>query len=255
MTTVHHINAGWLHVPPGPRACCHCLLLEDRRGVALVDTGIGLLDVRDPEGRVGAEAIKAAGFQFDEAEAAARQIERLGLRPADVKHIVLTHGDPDHAGGVADFPDAEVHLSEEEWASIRSGNPRYSAAQFAHGPRVRTYGPSGRRWFGMEAREVACGLEAEVLLVPLFGHTLGHCGVAVGREGRWVLHVGDTYYLRVELERDDHPVSQLAAARADDDAARRASLERIRRLVREHGGEVEVTGYHDVAELPRGGSA
>ena len=45
-----------------------------------------------------------------------------------------------------------------------------------------------------------------------------------------MLHVGDAYYLRVETERDDHPVSRLTAQRADDDRRRLASLEEIRRL-------------------------
>lgn len=65
-----------------------------------------------------------------------------------------------------------------------------------------------------------------------------------------MLHVGDAYYLRVELTTDDHPVSQIAAQRADDDAQRRASLERLRRLVRDHGDEVDLIGYHDLTELP-----
>lgn len=91
-----------------------------------------------------------------------------------------------------------------------------------------------------------------MFLVPLFGHTHGHCGVAVGRGGRWVLHVGDAYYLRVELETDGHPVSELARIRADDDARRRASLTELRRLVRDHAAEVELFGYHDFIEFPPG---
>lgn len=65
-----------------------------------------------------------------------------------------------------------------------------------------------------------------------------------------MLHVGDAYYLRVELTTDDHPVTQIAVQRADDNAQRRASLERLRRLVRDHGDEVAVIGYHDLTELP-----
>jgi hypothetical protein len=77
--------------------------------------------------------------------------------------------------------------------------------------------------------------------------------VALRQGGRWVLHVGDACYLKVELTSDDHPVSRLAAQRADDDASRRASLKQLRRLARDHRGEVELFGYHDSAEFPRGG--
>src|SRR5262249_51073131 len=100
---------------------------------------------------------------------------------------------------------------------------------------------------------VDLGPESEVMLIPLFGHTLGHCGVAIRRGDRWLLHVGDAYYLRVELTSDDHPVSRLTSQRADDDARRRASLEDLRRLARDHGDEIDLLGYHDVGEFPTQG--
>ena len=241
------------YAPPYPPAACHCLLLEDAAGLALVDAGIGLLDVRNPIGRIGQPLIDLAGFQFREGETAVRRIEALGLRPADVKHVVLTHGDPDHAGGLADFPHATVHVSQEEHAAVGRGHGRYLPVQFAHGVKWRPHPPADRRWFGLEARPVDLGFAAEVLLVPLFGHTLGHCGVAVRRGERWSLHVGDAYYLRAELDRDDHPVSALTALRADDNALRVASLEQLRRLHRDHAGEIDLFGYHDFGEFPSGG--
>jgi len=252
VTTINHINCGTLLVPTYPTVVCHCLLLEDDGRLALIDTGIGLEDVRHPRERLGQSLIDMAGFQLHESDTAVRRIEALGLRSEDVQHIVLTHGDPDHAGGLADFPKALVHLSQEEQAHIASGSERYVAAQFAHGPVWKTYGPSPRQWFGMEARSVDIGFSSEVLLIPLFGHTLGHCGVAVQQGNKWLLHGGDAYYLRVELSEDDHPVSAVAAQRADDDAARRASLAQLRCLVRDHSNDVDVIGYHDLTELPAG---
>ena len=249
MSNVHHINCGTLLVPGYPTVVCHCLLLEDSYGLTLVDTGIGLLDVRHPVERLGQPLIEAAGFQFNEADTAVRRIERLGFSAGDVRHIVLTHADPDHAGGLADFSSAEVHVSEEELRHVRSGHWRYAPRQFEHAPRWRTHGRSARTWFGLEARALPLALESEVLLVPLFGHTLGHCGVAIRQESRWLLHAGDAYYLRVELTEDDHPVSSLAAQRADSDELRRRSLGELRRLLSSHGEEIEILCYHDISEL------
>jgi glyoxylase-like metal-dependent hydrolase (beta-lactamase superfamily II) len=250
MTEVHHLRCGTIDAPGGSTAICHCLLLEDDRGLALVDTGIGLEDVRRPDDRLGRELIEAVGFRLIEDETATRQIERLGLAPAGLAQIILTHADPDHTGGLADFPDAAVYLAEEERLALESGNPRYVPTHFEHGPQWQPIPPSTRRWFGLEARPVPLGFASEVLLIPLFGHTVGHCGVAVEQGGRWLLHVGDAYYLRVETERDDHPVSQLSSARADDDARRREGLEEIRRLLRDHRDEVTLFGYHDPDEFP-----
>jgi glyoxylase-like metal-dependent hydrolase (beta-lactamase superfamily II) len=252
MIRIHHINCGTLLVPGYPTVVCHCLLLEDPQGLALVDCGIGLLDVRQPVERLGQALIDLAGFQFHEHDTAMRRIEALGLNPDDVRHIVLTHADPDHAGGLADFSNAIVHVSIEEQAHLESGHWRYVPVQFAHQPKWKTYGPSERTWFGLEARSVSLGFEAEVLLIPLFGHTLGHCGVAISQGNRWLLHVGDAYYLRAELTDDNHPVDAMAAQRAVDDAGRRSSLATLRRLAQNHAGEIDMVGYHDITELRAG---
>ncbi|MBA3832848.1 MAG: MBL fold metallo-hydrolase [Chthoniobacterales bacterium] len=251
MTTIHHLNCGVLHAPPYPRASCHCLLLEGPDTLTLIDTGIGLADVANPLERIGRPLIDIAGFKFNETDTAVRQIERLGFRATDVTDVVLTRGDPDHTGGLADFPEADIHISEEEHARVLSGNARYLPAHFAHGPRWKTYPPSTRRWFGLEARPIALCLASEVLLIPLAGHTLCHSGVAIQQGERWLLHVGDAYYLRVELVGDNHPVSALTTQRADDDALRRQSLEQLRRLARDHQAEVEIVGYHDFTEFPQ----
>ncbi|MGL4464594.1 MAG: MBL fold metallo-hydrolase [Planctomycetia bacterium] len=250
MLKIHHLNAGTLHAPPNPPASCHCLVIEDDAGLALVDAGVGLRDVADPEARIGRAIIDAAGFQFDESQTAYRRIEALGLRPDAVRHVVLSHGDPDHAGGLADFPGATVHVGSEELAAIEPCSPRYRAAQFDHRPLWQAHGTSSRDWFGLEARPLELGFAVDVLLIPLFGHTLGHCGVAIQTGAGWLLYVGDAYYLRVELTTDDHPVSVLAAARAEDDSLRRATLEHLRRLNRDHANEIQMFGYHDFGEFP-----
>jgi glyoxylase-like metal-dependent hydrolase (beta-lactamase superfamily II) len=249
---IHHVNMGLLHAPPGPRAACHGLVLAHAGRLALVDTGIGLADVARPLERVGREAIEAAGFQFHAGTTAIRRVEQLGHAASDVQAVVLTHGDPDHVGGLADFPWASVHVGSEEHAALGSADPRYRPPQFAHGPRWVVHGPSSERWFGLEARRVELFDGVDTFLVPLFGHTLGHCGVAVLDGERWLLHVGDAYYLRVELSHDEHPVRALSAARAADDAARRASLEHLRRLQRDHADAVDLVGYHDFGEFPAG---
>ncbi len=252
MTIIHHINCGTLKVANYPPVVCHCLLLQEGDRLVLVDTGIGLADVRNPVGRLGQPLIDMAGFQFNEGDTAVRRIEALGLSPEAVRHIVLTHGDPDHVGGLADFPKAQVHISKEEWESIAAGHGRYVAAQFAYSPAWKTYGPTVRSWFGLEGRPVNIGFTSEVWLIPLAGHTRGHCGVAIQQGGHWLLHVGDAYYLQAELSVENHPVSVIAAQRADDDERRRASLEQLRRLKREHGAVVTMIGYHDLTELPFG---
>jgi len=142
----------------------------------------------------------------------------------------------------------EMHVGKEEYDNFHSGNPRYLPIQLAHKPKINIYNQSEEQWFGLEARKIDIGFESTIYLIPLFGHTLGHCGVAIQQQDGWILHAGDTYYLQVELSSDDHPVSQLAAIRADDNALRIKSLQKIKQLSAAHP-EVTVFSYHDPQEF------
>lgn len=256
MLTLHHINCGRLIVPGFPTVVCHGLAVCESNRTVLIDPGIGLHDIRDPVGRLGRDLIDA-GFQFNPPDTAVARLDERGIPHATVGDIVLTHADPDHAGGLADFPDAAVHISQVEHQALSSGHPRYRPRQFDHGPRWRTYGgaPDLGDWFGLPAWRLHVPLSATMLLVPLPGHTRGHCGVAIETPapGRWLLHVGDAYYLRGELTDPVHPVSALAASRADDDAQRQTSLAHLRRLACDHVAQISMVGYHDLTELPPGG--
>src|SRR3954471_12182880 len=101
---------------------CHCLLIEtDAHGLVLIDTGYGLRDVdhphRQPHPRITRAMRTMLNIKLREEETAVRQIERLGFSPADVRHIILTHLDFDHAGGLEDFPNATVHLLDAEYSA------------------------------------------------------------------------------------------------------------------------------------------
>lgn len=247
---IEHVNFGWLHKPPLPPASCHCLLIQTHTGVVLVDTGIGMQDVADPQQRIGTAAIEAAGFKFLPDVTAIRQLQSRGIAASAVTDIVLTHCDSDHVGGLADFPNARVHVASEEKQNLDSGNPRYSPQQFSHGPKWQTYAENDDEVLGLPSRQLQMSADLEIHLVPLFGHTNGHCGVAVRDQDSWVLHVGDAYYLRAELTNDQHPVSELARLRADNDQLRRQSLDKLRRLTARTDVKLTYFGYHDITELP-----
>jgi len=199
---IHHLNCGTLR-PPGESMVCHVLLLETDSRLVLVDTGLGTADVREPR-RLGPvrHVIKAA---LREEETAIAQIRSLGLDPADVGDIVLTHGDLDHAGGIGDFPDAQVHLSADEHVALnrRRGlleSQRYRPAQWAHRPRITGHPPGEGTWMGFERVVDLSEVTAGMLLVPLAGHTAGHAGVAVPTAGGWLLHAGDAFHSPDSLE-------------------------------------------------------
>jgi glyoxylase-like metal-dependent hydrolase (beta-lactamase superfamily II) len=100
---------------------CHCLLVETADSLALIDSGLGLRDVAQPRERLSAFFLGLLSPTFREEMTAVRQVQRLGYDPRDVRHIVLTHLDFDHAGGLDDFPHAAVHLMalERDYAAAQ----------------------------------------------------------------------------------------------------------------------------------------
>jgi len=238
---------------------CHCLLIEGDGELVLVDTGLGLDDVRKPR-QLGAPFRALVRPRLDAGETAIAQVRELGLQPGDVRHIITTHLDLDHAGGLPDFPHAEVHLLGRELSaalhpSLRE-RARYVAAHWAHSPRWVEHESAGERWLGFDSVRILPGSDAEILLVPLPGHTHGHTGVAIRQGDGWLLHCGDAYFHHEELGTPPRcpPGLQLfEALAAVDGAARRHNLERLRELGQRHAGEVELICSHDARTLARYG--
>jgi glyoxylase-like metal-dependent hydrolase (beta-lactamase superfamily II) len=112
------------------RIVCHVLLIEGSDGLVLVDTGFGSDDVRDPR-RVSRPFAAAMRPRLELGETAVSQVRERGLRPDDVRHIVLTHLDVDHAGGLSDFPQARVHVWARELETMM--RPPLRACAVRHG--------------------------------------------------------------------------------------------------------------------------
>lgn len=260
---IHHLNLGSMRkVDPTydalqpAHAVCHALLIEtDASGLVLVEAGLGKDDVTRPAELLDAEWVQLVEPALVPAETAVDQIAGLGFDPADVRHIVLTHLDVDHSGGLPDFPDAQVHVMEAELKAAYAEAPsrRYRPGHWAHGPRWVTYGSSGETWFGVGDVRPLTGLGPDILLVPLTGHTHGHAGVAVQDGSRWLLHAGDAYFYHRELsiaEQESHPLFDIVQNDSQvNEEQRLSSQARLRALAHEHG--VSVFSAHDPWEFDR----
>lgn len=269
---IHHLNCASLHPLAGftlehrnaAHACgglvCHCLLIETESGLVLVDTGLGEADVAAGARRLGrlfSHVIRPA-LRAD--ETAVARIQALGFSPADVRHIVLTHLDVDHAGGVADFPNATVHVLASEHAAARTRRhlkerDRYRPAQWQDHGDWQRYSAAGEPWHGFDAVRDLHGLPPEILMVPLTGHTRGHAAIALKTDRGWLLHAGDAYFHRDELAAQPccpFGLRLFQNAVAIDNAARRANQARLRELALSEP-EIAVFCSHDPVEFARAG--
>lgn len=200
--TVHFINCFTCNarIPSRWQTGTLCMLIEAGDGLILVDTGPGLQDYANKPAIIRAFQF-ATKVPLNPEEAAVRQVTRLGYKPTDVRHIVLTHMHFDHCGGLPDFPDANIHVHEREYQAF-IGPPRrwtdlaYVRRHIAHKPQFQFYAESEQSWFGFPAIPLPFGLE--MWLIPLFGHSRGHCGIAIRLEDRWLFHVADAGPLGLE---------------------------------------------------------
>jgi len=269
---IHHLNCGTC-CPVGGRLfdgttdgplghlVCHCLLIESDVGLVLVDTGFGIRDIAHPHRRLSEFFLKLNNIQLQLEETAESQVRALGFDPKDVRHIVVTHLDFDHAGGIEDFPNAAIHVTSREKDVAQAGRGgafvgrrRYRPEQWNEVLDWRLYPMGqGERWFGFDAVRDLDGLPPEILLVPLAGHTWGHCGVAVQADDGWLLHAGDAYFYRGEVgaEEPTCPPGLAGYQRLMevDRTARLANQARLRRLSLDHGDEVRVFCAHDPVEF------
>ncbi|WP_410880202.1 MBL fold metallo-hydrolase [Myroides sp. DW712] len=245
---VHHLNCVEIQSPTGDRAIGHCVLLETPEKLILLDAGISSIDLAQPTLHFSETLLKEVGFNFEITRSAKEQINNLGLDPTRVTDIVLTHLDCDHSSGLLDFPQATVHVGMEEWTSFTQEEPRYLPFVLQHQPKVRQYTTSQTTWWGLEARRLSLHPALKIALIPLFGHTLGHCGIAFEVNDKAYFYIGDAYYLRVELTDSTHPIHELTKARAADNEQRIQTLTRLMAFVKAHP-EVNTFGYHDYSEM------
>jgi glyoxylase-like metal-dependent hydrolase (beta-lactamase superfamily II) len=251
----HHLDCAPLRPVGAAPLVTHCLLVVTGSGLVLVDTGLGAADVSDPR-RLGARFRRTMRPELDLSRTAVHQIRALGYDAYDVTDIVVTHLDFDHAGGLADFPRARVHVTGDEYRSAmrrdtRLEAGRYRPVQWAHGVDWIVHDTADTDWLGLPASRVLRG--PDILLVPLPGHTRGHSAVAVQEPDRWLLHAGDAYFFHGEMDllRPHCPRTLALHQRlvADDHELRLIQQERLREVRRAYPRLVRLFSSHDAQEF------
>jgi glyoxylase-like metal-dependent hydrolase (beta-lactamase superfamily II) len=178
-------NAGHLVLP-------YCFGVVKGEGhLAVVDTGFNYAEF----GKVLADTYGVTDWQPADVV-----LKRIGIDPADVDTMILTHNHFDHAGGVEAFPNAHVYIQEREvskylWAK---GLPdRLQWLTTATDPDLMLWlvnrMKQGKLTLLSDDTEVLPGVRA---IAAHDTHTLGSQYVTIEneRDGRWLL-AGDNCYV------------------------------------------------------------
>ena len=235
---------------------CHCLLIDINNELIFIDSGIGINDIKNPK-RLGLMHY-LFNLRQNLYNTAALQVQKLGYKIDDVKHIILTHMDLDHTGGLPDFPNAYVHVYQPEYQSAINPKSlmemeRYRQCHYAHSPKWVVHDAiSEDSWYGLDCIKASKNLPSIAVMIPLIGHTKGHCAVAIKTQNKWLLHAGDTYYYDKQM--DKKPVCTPGFkifqyfAHGDRRSAER-QLKRLWDVVNNNKEEITVFCSHDPSEF------
>ncbi len=156
-------------------------------GPMLVDTGFHPSVAMAPHEAFG----RLAGFvikdvTMEPGQAVAAQLRALGIQPAEVRNVVMTHLHSDHASGISDFPESTFVVSTAEWAAASAGGRTkgYWGRQFDHAFDWRTvdFGSQEADSFSTFGRSFDLFGDGSVRLVSTPGHTAGHLSVILRLE-------------------------------------------------------------------------
>ena len=125
-------------------------------------------------------------------------LSRLGLSPADVTDVVLTHFHWDHTGALGRFTNARVHVHESEWPRVA----RHARAPVERDGRLHAVdGTAAELLPGLRVREGG-------------HHTAHQLLVTIACEDREVIVAGDASYLYANVE-ERRPVTVTTDAEAN----------------------------------------
>lgn len=91
-------------------------VIKTPKGVVLFDTGNNDKTITDAAGYWGPLA-KGLGLKMTADDAIDVQLAKIGLKPADIKFVVLGHMHLDHAGNMQKFPNATFLIQNDELAA------------------------------------------------------------------------------------------------------------------------------------------
>ena len=157
----------------------NCYLIRHDKGVLLWDTGIPDSVAAMPDGMV----VASGAITYRRAKTLASQLEQIGVKPADVTYLAVSHTHGDHVGNVVLFPTSTVLIqgAEYDWAMAGPAKPAFAATQ-----KIEKLA-GDRDVFG----------DGTVKIIATPGHTPGHQSLLVQLpKTGWLLLSGDAVHFQ-----------------------------------------------------------
>ena len=201
----------------------NCYLIRHAKGLLLWDTGVPDAVATMPDGMV----VGGGAITYRRAKTLAAQLAELGVKPADVTYVAVSHTHGDHVGNLGLFPTSTILIqgAEYDWAMGLPTKPAFVATQTIQ----KLAGD--RDVFG----------DGSVVILSTPGHTPGHQSllVVLPKTGALVLS-GDAVHFRDNWEQRRVPSMNTSREQT------LASLERIAGVLAERKATLWIN--HDKAQ-------
>ena len=200
-----------------------CYLIKHRTGYLLWDTGIADALTNRP--------MSARGMTVQRSTSLASELARIGVSPADVRYVALSHVHADHTGNVGLFPNATFIMQKSERdAAVAAGQlalPTTATVRAVEGD-LDVFG------------------DGSVMVVATPGHTAGHQSLLVRlRRTGAVILTGDAAHLESNYANGVVPTLNANAELT------RSSMDRLKAMARSLKAKVWFNHDPDQAKTMR----
>ncbi|MEO0734036.1 MAG: MBL fold metallo-hydrolase [Bacteroidota bacterium] len=196
------------------------LIEHPRHGLILYDTGYTPAFYAATKRWPASIYAKLTKVVINEVDTVKNQLLRADIDPTEIRHLILTHFHADHAGGLRDFPNATVYLSQAALTQVQRLGKRWA---FTKGilPELLPSNLEER----VHLVEVDCSStpdphfgkhydlfdDGTIQLLPLPGHAAGQLGVRLTTTKQTYLLAADACWLREHYltDRLPHPLVRL----------------------------------------------
>jgi glyoxylase-like metal-dependent hydrolase (beta-lactamase superfamily II) len=212
--------------PPGPgKVVDSCYLIRHGKDLLLWDTGLPLSTLQKPmeqNGMTGALTV-----------ALTDQLAKLGIKPADITIVGISHMHGDHTGQASQFPNAKLLIGKRDFEQTAGKDDPF-------GP----WRGAGKNVELVTADTDVFG-DGSVTTLYLPGHTPDHMGLKVDLASGPVILSGDTFHSTIAREKRSVPGFNT------DRAQSVASMDRLDKIVNDtHARLIIQHEPADVAKLP-----
>ena len=224
--------------PPGPgRVTDSCYLIRHGKDVMVWDTGLPAATKQKPiveDNMSGAITVTLAD-----------QLQQLGIKPADVTVVGISHMHGDHTGQAAQFTNARLVIGKGDFEKL-AGTPGDTLQGWRkQEPQRADELKTSAKAVTLTTADTDVFGDGSVIALHLPGHTPDHMGLLVKLKSGPVLLSGDTYHTQIAREKKSVPGFNT------DRAESVKSMERLEQvLAQTHARLIIQHEPNDIAKLP-----